>query len=290
MIRIIDGVPFEGKSADWYRVKAYDLGNGQLEAVASRGLEWTELEWAPQVMEDFLEARARHLAETAIERARLHAERSAQRAKKRVRLLCKAMGTDSLLTLTYRALMTDLGRCKAHVKEFNRRLKRHLPGFQFVAGFERQKRGAWHVHIATSGIPQFFWEKNAAGVPCKVKSYDLLRRIWRSVVGELGGNADLSRRKARGSSVAKIAAYISKYITKEFAEGDKWANRWAKYGACEVPEPVDLGVFGNLRAALEAVFSVVMPGQKVDRAFLPRFKDFFFLAAESPPHAQKNPL
>lgn len=283
MIRIIDGVPFEGKSADWYRVKAYDCGNGQVEAVASRGMVWEELEWAPQVLQDFLEAKARHLEETEEDRVRLHAERAAQRAKKRVRLLCKAMGTDALLTLTYRALVTDLAVCKAHLKEFNRRMKRWLPGFQFVAGFERQKRGAWHVHIATSGIPPFFMEKNGVGVPCKVKSYDLLRRIWRSVVGDLSGNVDLSRRKARGSTCAKIAAYISKYITKEYAEGDKWANRWAKYGDCQVPLPVDLGVFLGLREALEAVFSVVMPVQQISHAFLPRFKDYFFLSAEPPP-------
>lgn len=283
MIRIIDGVPFMGKGTDTYSVKAYDLGNGQMEVTASRGLVWQELDWSPQVLRDHLDMLAKYREEFADEIAARHAERAAQRAKKRVRHLCKAMGTDSLLTLTYRALVTDLGLCKAHVKEFNRRLKRHLPGFQFVAGFERQKRGAWHVHIATSGIPHHFIVKNEVGVPCRVKSYDFLRRVWRDVVGVYGGNVDLSRRKARGSSCAKIAAYISKYITKEFSDGDKWSNRWAKYGACEVPLPVDLGVFASLRDALGAVFELIMPGQSVGRCFLPRFKDFFFLAAESPP-------
>ncbi len=298
VIRIIDGLgrsdkhpafdlstatAFEGKSADWYKVKAYDLGNGQIEATASRGMVWQEQDWEPSVIVDYLAAKDRHLQETEEERGQRYAEQSARRAKKRVRHLCKAMGTDSLLTLTYRALMTDLDRCKAHVKEFNRRLKRWLPGFQFVAGFEQQKRGAWHVHIATAGIPNFFMEGNRLGVPCKVKSYDLLRRIWRAVVGDLGGNVDLSRRKAKGSRCAAIAAYIAKYITKEFAEGEKWSNRYAKYGACEVPLPVDLGVFANLQEAIEAAFSVVMPEQQVNRSFLPYFKDYFFVSAEPPP-------
>lgn len=297
MIRIIDSLgrgcnhpsfdrssatAFMGRGADWYRVKAYDLGNGQIEATASRGTEWHELDWSPQVMDDYFEVIERDKEERAAERAEACAAKSAQRAKKRVRHLCKAMGTDSMVTLTYRALQTDLGLCKAHVKEFNRRLKRWLPGFQCVAGFERQKRGAWHVHLATAGIPNFFMEKNALGVPCRVKSYDLLRRIWRAVVGDLGGNADLSKRKQRGSRCAQIAAYIAKYITKEFAEGEKWSNRYAKYGACEVPLPVDLGVFANLQEAIEAAFSVVMPEQQVHRTFMPYFKDYFFVSAEPP--------
>lgn len=298
MIRIIDGLgrsdkhpafdlatatAFEGKSADWYRVKAYDLGNGQVEATAARGMVWVEQEWDHSVIVDYLSAKERHLQETEEERGQRHAQQSARRAKKRVRHLCKAMGTDTLLTLTYRANMTDIARCKAHVKEFNRRLRRWLPGFQCVAGFERQKRGAWHVHMATAGIPPHFMEKNALGVPCRVKSYDLLRRIWRAVVGDLGGTANVANKFARGSRCAQIAAYIAKYITKEFTEGEKWSNRWAKYGQCEVPLPVDLGVFANLREAIEAVFSVVMPEQQVHRSFMPYFKDYFFVSAEPPP-------
>lgn len=295
MIRIIDGLgrpsnapgfdissatAFLGQGGDSYRVKAYDLGNGHLEASASRSIKWVECDWAHGTILDHLDMMARYREENAEELAQRHADRAAKRASTNVRRICKAMGVDSLLTLTYRALVTDMAICKVHLKEFNRRLKRFLPGFQCVAGFERQKRGAWHVHLATSGIPSFFMEKNALGVPCKVKSYDFLRSIWRSVVRDLGGNVDLSRRR-RGSSSAKIAAYISKYITKAFVEGEKWSNRWAKYGKCEVPLPVDLGVFGTLLDALHAVYSVVLPGQVVGRAFLPRFQDFFFLSAEN---------
>lgn len=296
MIRIIDGLgrpsnapgfdistatAFLGQGADSYKVKAYDLGNGQLEATASRCIEWVECDWSPGTIRDHLDMIAQHREDNAEEVSLLHAERAAQRARKRVRQLCKVMGTNSMITLTYRALMTDLGLCKRHLNEFNRRLKRFLPGFQCVAGFEKQKRGAWHVHLATAGIPHFFMEKNSLGVPCKVKSYDLLRRIWLSVVGDLGGAANLSRAKGKGSTCARIAAYIAKYITKEYAEGDKWSNRWAKFGKCEVPLPVDLGVFGNLLDALQAVYSVLMPGQVVGQSFLPRFQDFYFLSAEN---------
>lgn len=298
MIRIIDGLgrpsnapgfdistatAFIGRGTDRYKVKAYDLGNGQLEASASRCVDWVEADWSPQVIRDHLDMIAKHREDHAEEHSQRVAEISARRAKKRVRHLCKAMGTDSMVTLTYRALMTDLALCKAHVKEFNRRLKRWLPDFQCVAGFERQKRGAWHVHLATARIPHHFMEKNALGVPCRVKSYDLLRRIWHSVVGDLGGNADLAKRKAKGSRCAQIAAYIAKYITKEFTEGEKWSNRWTHYGSAIVPEPVDMGVFESLQDALEAAFSVVMESQTVERCYLPHFQDYFFVSAEPAP-------
>ena len=46
-----------------------------------------------------------------------------------------------------------------------------------------------------------------------VKSYDLLRTVWRAVVGE--GNVDVSKAvRRRRCSVAKLAAYLSKYISK----------------------------------------------------------------------------
>lgn len=298
MIRIIDGLgrpsnapqfdistatAFLSRGTDTYRVKAYDLGNGQLEASASRRLEWVECEWSPGSIRDHLDMIAKYREEHADELAQRHAEQSAKRARKRVRHLCKAMGVNSMITLTYRALMTDLARCKRHLNEFNRRLKRWLPDFQCVAGYEKQKRGAWHVHLATSGIPLYFMEKNALGVPCRVKSYDLLRRIWLSVVGDLGGAANLSRSGSKRSTCAQIAAYISKYITKEFSEGDKWSNRWSKFGACEVPQAVDLGIVHSLREALGVISDLVLDGQAMHQLYLPRFHDFVFLAAEGSP-------
>jgi len=102
VIRIIDGLgrsdkhpgfdlstasAFEGKGADWYRVKAYDLGNGQMEATASRGMVWEEQQWDLSVIQDYLVAKERHLLETEEERALRHAAKAAQGARKRVRHL-----------------------------------------------------------------------------------------------------------------------------------------------------------------------------------------------------------
>ena len=80
------------------------------------------------------------------------------------------------MTLTYRANQTDLELCKKHLKEFVRRVRRVLPDFVAIAAFETQKRGAWHVHMACRRVATVL--ANKQGV--RIKSFDLLRAIWRS--------------------------------------------------------------------------------------------------------------
>lgn len=65
---------------------------------------------------------------TEEERKEANLERAAKRARVRVRHLCKAAGVDTLLTLTYQANMCDWGTLKRHMKDFNRRMRRIIPG------------------------------------------------------------------------------------------------------------------------------------------------------------------
>lgn len=184
MRRIIGRDVYEGKySPDEFEVVYHDLGNGHHEASIAKVVVWEHTntmteecyamaleQWAK---EDTPEARA--------EKEAANAERAARRAKTKVRRMCKVMGVDALLTLTYRANQTDLKLCKAHMKEFVRRVRRVIPGFVYVAAFEQQERGAWHVHMAIHKLPfKLAWE----GV--KVNSYSVVRAIWRRVVGDLG--------------------------------------------------------------------------------------------------------
>jgi hypothetical protein len=185
---------------------------------------------------------------------------------------------DTLLTLTYRGLQVDLELAKRHTKEFVRRVTRLHPDFRCVVGFERQQRGAWHMHLATAGIPAWYTVK---GIP--VRSYDLLRSIWRDVAGVFSGNVDVARRRRhRDKSCAQIAAYVSKYLTKAFAEGDKWTNRWTRYGACEVAPPVNLGRVGCLHLALTDAYALVGDLQVIVTARLDRWKEWLFVSAEDP--------
>lgn len=299
VIRIFDGVAYEVKRNGGFEIKVHQLGNGHLEATAVRQSTAKELDWSPQVIADHLDMMERYREEHAEEIRLRNLQRAAKRARTTIRRLCKAMGCNTLLTLTYRAKETDLARCKADLKEFNRRVERVMPGFRFVAGFEKQDRGAWHVHMATGNIPRSFLRYGTGGVPTLVKSYDLLRSIWRSVTKDRGGNIDVSRRKAHSRKTpAQVAAYISKYITKAFDEGDKWSNRWTAYGAREwvpvdpakplgagmwkpvVPRASVLGIVDDLTDAVLLVYGLMNDSHEVSNARLDRWGEWFSLAAE----------
>lgn len=279
MIRIIDEQAYYVKSSDRFKVKAYDLGNGHLEISARREFELEELDWEPWQYKEYyrcLELKKAEEEESG-ERRELLREKSARRAKGNVRRLCKVGGLDTLLTLTYRANMTDLDVCKANLKEFVRRLRRYWPEFVGVAAFEQQKRGAWHVHLATRAVPKELVHK--LGV--KVKSFNMIRGIWRSVVGADNGNIDVARRKRTSQkSAAKIAAYLSKYILKAFREGVDHVNRWTKFGDVKVPKPIQIGYTNNMMGIVEMAYSFGAGGDTVS-SFISRFGDAMFFAFEN---------
>lgn len=264
-----------------FKVKAHELGSGHVEVSGVERISWRELDWDDEKCRwhlqhvDYLDSLPENQEK---KRARALAVAS-NRAKTRVRKLCKAMGADTLLTLTYKANQEDLALCKAHLKEFVRRVRRLIPDFRAVAGFEKQKRGAWHVHLATVTLPSSLTAKNGV----KVKSWNVLRAVWRSVTKECGGNVDISAKKRNSQrTAARIASYISKYITKAFEEGEKWANRWTKFGNTDIPPPVDLGEFPALDEALKSAAMVYMSG-RVDTMHLSRWGDWFYFAFEGQP-------
>ena len=98
---------------------------------------------------------------------------------------------------------------------FMKRIRRILPHFQYVCVFERQKRGAWHAHMAVQRVQSHYLHRGVL-----VKSYDLLRAVWRAVVGE--GNVDISKaRRHSQRNIAKLAGYLSKYLSKTFDDGER---------------------------------------------------------------------
>jgi hypothetical protein len=205
------------------------LGNGHSEYRISPICTWEHV----GVLSDLAyEHRLQCMEDTAEERKEANLERAAKRAKTRVRHLCKAAGVDTLLTLTYAANMLDWSLLKRHMKEFNRRMCKLIPGWFYVAAFEQQERGAWHAHMAVHRLPR---ELPARG-GVSVKSFNVIRAVWRSVTGELGGNIDVQARKRNSRrSPSKIAAYLSKYMTKAYAEGAAWSNRFSSSKGVTVP-------------------------------------------------------
>jgi len=81
----------------------------------------------------------------------------------------------------------------------------------------------------------------------KVKSYSVMRALWLSVVGELGGNFDESARHIRPEhrrAPWKVAAYLSKYMGKAFEELDGGVNRYSSSGSIALPAPVRMRFAG----------------------------------------------
>ncbi len=144
---------------------------------------------------------------------------SAKRARRKVRLLCKSIRADRMITLTFRENMEDKERLKKYFDKLRRRLGK-LIDFTYVAVAERQKRGAWHIHIAVNGR----------------QNYRVLRAIWHSIVGADNGNVDVRNPFREKGLRHKLAAYLSKYITKDFAEHKANEKRYWSSKGIEVPE------------------------------------------------------
>ncbi len=283
MFRIIDGQLFEGKvSQKRCRVLLRDLGYGHREASVSRCVDWThEGELHPDSRAARLLRGELELTEAEREEKReANARRASRRAKSMVRQRCKAQGLDSLLTLTYRENMQDRERCEAHLKAFLRRLRACIPGFAYVAFFEQQKRGAWHIHMAVRKLPLTL----AAAGGVQVKSFNVVRAIWRAVVGDLGGNIDLGRWKGNArKSAAKCAAYISKYCLKAYADGELGSKRY-RASSVDLPKPTVLEFNdASLAELIDLVVSFVGEGERaLATSWLSSFKDVYFVAGELP--------
>ncbi|AOJ69849.1 MULTISPECIES: rolling circle replication-associated protein [Burkholderia] len=176
---------------------------------------------------------------------------AAKRAKQQVRLRCKAIGADRMITLTYRENMLDKARLKRDFDKLRRRLGR-LAEFQYVAVAEKQKRGAWHLHVAVRGR----------------QNYRVLRSIWQSIVGIGNGQINVRNPFKEKGLRHKLAAYLAKYITKDFAEHAMNEKRyWTSRGVI-VPEvmPIDHVLSDNPADALQiAMRAALRVGATLDR-------------------------
>jgi hypothetical protein len=204
--------------------------------------------------------------------------RAARRAKTQVRRRCKMIQADSMLTLTYRENMQDFDRYERDIKAFVTRL-RALGPFEYVMCTERQTRGALHAHMACQAFPK--WMKNEQGI--KVKSYNLIRSIWRRVVGQDNGNVDLSRPRRNGAH--RIASYIAKYVSKTIDEAVFNAKSyWSSKG---IPAPKKTRLWFDADVPTWDIVSLVA-GDFVNRGytdiaqFSDRMNEFLWFAASKP--------
>lgn len=236
--------------------------------------------------------------------------KSAARAKRVCRHKIKSASFGSLLTCTYRENMTDFERVRADWASLLRKLQRVIPGFRAVYAFEPQERGAWHVHAAIDKLPPWitFTEKvkasGAAGARyesrvCRVRSWDYVRRLWLGIVGAGNGNIDVDgHRKTRhglpgkyraAESLAKLAGYISKYLTKDHANGIPGRNRWGSTQGLEASKGVVFDMPEMSLGALVGLAFELPDGHRIVRHQVGQFGKFWVLYTE-PSEGDLRPL
>ncbi|MBS1170563.1 MAG: hypothetical protein H6R01_1481 [Burkholderiaceae bacterium] len=134
-------------------------------------------------------------------------DRAARRSRTRMRQLILSAHLDHLLTLTYRENQTNYAQATDDLARFVRKVRRAISGWHYVAVAERQERGAWHWHIAVKGH----------------QDVHLLRTCWLAVVGD--GNIDVQAPKqGKQKQRLGVVRYLSKYLSKTFAEDDRIFN------------------------------------------------------------------
>lgn len=230
MERIIDGCLYTRNLSPYaHDLKIHDLGRGQFECLTLPRYGWTEAGALSDIaLQHYREACANPPTPSVrdlMEKAAENRERATRRARTKVRRLAKFKGLTTLLTLTYRENMTDRPRAMHDLDNFLKRVRRVCPDFEYIAVLETQKRGAWHIHLAVQKVQSHYLHKGAL-----VRSYDLLRSMWRGVVGADNGNVDVSRNKKISRSAARLASYLSKYIGKQFNDSIKHQNAYSASG------------------------------------------------------------
>ena len=186
-------------------------------------------------------------------------EKNAQRAKSQCRWVIKSQGLNELLTLTYRENQECRDLCKKHFKEWVRRMKVAFGGkFVYCASFEKQARGAMHVHVACHKLPEHGIRKGQ-----KIKAWKLGTEIWRSIIGLNNGLCFVGGKTKnagyrRNLSLAKLAGYVSKYIMKDYADSPMEKNRYSRSDGLTLPKAVKTTYTGlSMAQMIELAFECV---------------------------------
>lgn len=304
IVRMPDGthLRFEGQVIpDCWEVREW-RANGVLERSARPAIAWQEVgvcdapmtyeERVAYITDNFFgkkrEARLRELDEE-VEEKRLRSLRSAaRRAKTMCRRVIITEGFDELLTLTYRENQTDRALCKQHFNIWFKRMKRALGTFRFCASFERQERGAMHIHVATHKLPQ---HADYKGV--KIEAWKLGTRIWRDIVGPdnglcfVGGKTRWGKSRRTRMGLAKMAAYVSKYILKDFEQAPMETNRYSRSNGTQVGKVHHMRLRCSLRELIDVTFEQG-EGDVVIAHRVSKWSDGLWLCTESPPLAIKH--
>lgn len=240
------------------RTRRFDDGQQEVVAFSTRvQRQLQELRLRPRAVRGKRDAGKGEDGQNASTRADKALRTSVERSKRMIRQRCKAIRADRMLTLSTRANETRIEVWAKWWDAFRRRLNQ-LQDFHYVAVLERQKRGAWHIHVAVSGR----------------QNWKLLRSIWLSVIAKHGTDGAVNDsvegfkkwcvfRKIGGKGRAMrhlIATYIAKYVGK--GAGDVGFNKkryWTSRGIVlpELTTYAHLGADSSRGEAVAAAYECV---------------------------------
>lgn len=287
-------VPGAWEVRDW-------RSNGVLERSVRPVIQWTEDQIVPRPMSndelrayyreeyrhepDKLKRLLKELDNDDEEKRIRSLRKSASRAKTQCRRAIITEGFNELLTLTYRENQTDRELCKKHFAAWVRRMKKALGTFRFCAAFEAQERGAMHVHVATHKLPE---HADYKGV--KIEAWKLGTRIWRDIVGQDNGMCHVGAKTRNGGnsrrrkvSLAKMAAYVSKYILKDCEDVPAGSHRYQRSLGQPVQKPTVMRLMGaELLDVLHLVYEVAQGGVCHTMRLTSKWEDSIWFCAESP--------
>jgi hypothetical protein len=116
--------------------------------------------------------------------------------------LCRESETPVFATLTFAENITEKSEAEVRWARLRERLRRHAPLLKGVGVWQRQSRGAWHLHLVIDRHINIHWLRPAAQA-CGFGSFINLR-----FVKQFDGFRDM------GGPV-KVARYISRYVTRD---------------------------------------------------------------------------
>ena len=199
-------------------------------------------------------------------------QKAAARSKRKMRHLVKNMMADHLVTFTKREREgSDYWTPEQWAKvwdAFRRLLVRVIGEFPYVAILEQHEKGNYHLHVA--------W--------CGRVNVGLVRKMWLAAIGggKGCGNIDAKRMKVRQGCdrAAKIAQYISKYVSKGFDQDQRFNKKryWASRQTLETVRRYVLGadtLDGAQDAALRMLGVDLGKFRTVDRFGNDRLENFF---------------
>ena len=225
-----------------FKTNVHDLGNGYVEAVIFPHYSWSEVgsvsdgalaDMAMAIDHIFVDGEWEKYQPSEaekLEKLARNKERSTRRAKTTMRRIVKHRNLSTMLTFTYRENMQDRARIVRDLDVMIKRVRRVLPGFQYLYVLEKQKRGAYHAHMAVQRIQSHYVQSGVL-----VKSYDMLRAMWRAVVGADNGMVDVKHKQASRRGIEGLVGYLHKYFGKDMGDGALGENSYACSGRALPP-------------------------------------------------------